>query len=1404
MRETLFGVRARRALVGTITLALAGGMLAALNAPSAAGAAAPVVTAAATGMTTDVLPTVQIDGVVWSQAVAGNTVYAGGRFNNARPAGAAAGTNLTARANLLAYDITTGNLVTSFAPSLNGQVLAVAASPDKTRVYVVGDFTTANGQARRRVAAYSTATGQLITTFNPVGVNSQARSVVATNDTVYVGGGFGSVGNGQPRNNLAAFRASDGALLPWNPNADYTVWALAISTDGAQVIAGGSFQNVGGQSAYGLAKVNATSGAVDAGWRPSVRNAGVDAGISSLRVWGNFVYGTTWHFGPGGNLEGTFKIPVSTGVTEWVTDCHGDNYSAFLNNGIIYTAGHAHYCGNMGGGFPQYPAWKFQHAQAWTDTVGGTMLHEVHGYTDWGGSASPSAVDWRPDMAIGSFTGQYQAGWSVDGTNDYVVYGGEFPRVNNTAQQGLVRFAKRALAPKKEGPRFTTNSLVPTLQVTSPTSVRVSWTAGFDRDNQTLTYRVIRNGVSGTPRHTVAVNSSWWNTPTVGFVDAGLAPGSTNRYQVVVNDADGNTVYGTTATMTQPGSVSAATPYAARVRTDGARIYWPLNETSGNAVSDRAGGATASAGIGVSDATAQNGVTWNQTGAVPGDSALALGSGEFARAYAQGTETATDTFTSQVWIRTSTTSGGRILGFSDLQTGMSGHRDRHVYMSNNGRLHFGVRADDGSLRTVSSARAYNDSQWHMITMTMGPQGMALYVDGVRVGRRSDTTAGEAYLGYWRLGGDNLDGWPSRPAARDFNGHVDEVAIYSTVLTQAQIVAQYGLTGRTSAVPQAPADAYGAAVYADEPDLYWRLGETSGSKAADSGASMNDGTYRNGVTLGATGVVPGNRAATFGGTNQFVSSDAQFSNPTAYSLEAWFKTTSNRGGKVIGFGDNQTGSSGSYDRHVYLQDDGRVVFGVWTGQANTITTAAPFNDGSWHHVVAVQGSGGMRLYLDGVLVGSNPQAGQQAYSGYWKVGGDTTWGSTSAYLAGSIDEAAVYSQVLPAARVAQHYQAAGGVVNQPPTAAFATDVTDLSVTVDGAESDDPDGEIVSYAWNFGDTSQSTGVEADHTYDEPGTYTITLTVTDDDGSTDAQSHQVTVTASNVAPTAGFDAEVDNLTVAVDAADSSDPDGTIEDYGWDFGDGTTGSGETAEHGYAEAGTYDIVLTVTDDDGVTAVASRSVTVLAPSVFARDTFTRTVTNGWGSADVGGPWTGSTAATNFGVQEGVGSLRMVASSGPTAYLNQVSATDVELSSDFTFDKPGTGGGYYTSLVGRRIGNSDYRAKMRVMATSTTLYLVRTVGGTETILSTQNIAGLVVAPGDQLHLRFQVEGTSTATLRAKLWRGAAEPASWSTTATDSTAVLQAPGAVGIYSYMSGSATNGPALLQVDEFVARPVA
>ena len=110
----------------------------------------------------DPLPTVQVDGVVWTQAVVGNTVFVGGDFAKARPAGAAPGKQTTPRSNLLAYDIRSGNLIGSFRADTNGPVLAMAASPDGSRLYIGGQFTQVAGQNRYRIAAFDTRTRQYV------------------------------------------------------------------------------------------------------------------------------------------------------------------------------------------------------------------------------------------------------------------------------------------------------------------------------------------------------------------------------------------------------------------------------------------------------------------------------------------------------------------------------------------------------------------------------------------------------------------------------------------------------------------------------------------------------------------------------------------------------------------------------------------------------------------------------------------------------------------------------------------------------------------------------------------------------------------------------------------------------------------------------------------------------------------------------------------------------------------------------------------------------------------------------------------------------------------------------------------------------------------------------------------
>ena len=130
-------------------------------------------------VSSDVLPTTQIDGVAWNQLVVGNTVYVAGKFAKARPAGAAPGVSTVTRQNLLAYDLTTGALKTGFVANLNAQAFALAKSPDGSRIYVGGDFTTVNGIAHSRIVALDPTTGTPKADFKPK-ANASVRAIVAT------------------------------------------------------------------------------------------------------------------------------------------------------------------------------------------------------------------------------------------------------------------------------------------------------------------------------------------------------------------------------------------------------------------------------------------------------------------------------------------------------------------------------------------------------------------------------------------------------------------------------------------------------------------------------------------------------------------------------------------------------------------------------------------------------------------------------------------------------------------------------------------------------------------------------------------------------------------------------------------------------------------------------------------------------------------------------------------------------------------------------------------------------------------------------------------------------------------------------------------------------------------------
>jgi hypothetical protein len=255
-------------------------------------------------------------------SVVGNTIYAGGQFTSVGG---------QARNRLAAID--TDGTLSDWNPNANGQVNALAVAGDT--VYAGGSFSSVGGQTRNNLAAIGTD-GTLrpwspdVNSDDPWS-SSDVKALAVAGGVVYVGGNFTSVGE-QPRNNLAAI-GTDGALLPWNPEASNTVNALAVVGD--TVYAGGWFESVGGQTRSALAAIG-TDGTLSA-WNPGVNSYGY---VYALAVAGDTVYAGGQFTNVGGQTRHRLAAIGTDGTLRtWNPGAGGEVRALAVAGDAVYAGG---------------------------------------------------------------------------------------------------------------------------------------------------------------------------------------------------------------------------------------------------------------------------------------------------------------------------------------------------------------------------------------------------------------------------------------------------------------------------------------------------------------------------------------------------------------------------------------------------------------------------------------------------------------------------------------------------------------------------------------------------------------------------------------------------------------------------------------------------------------------------------------------------------------------------------------------------------------------------------------------------------------------------------------------------------------------------------------------------------
>ncbi|MEO6719375.1 MAG: DUF2341 domain-containing protein, partial [Ferruginibacter sp.] len=393
----------------------------------------------------------------------------------------------------------------------------------------------------------------------------------------------------------------------------------------------------------------------------------------------------------------------------------------------------------------------------------------------------------------------------------------------------------------------------------------------------------------------------------------------------------------------------------------------------------------------------------------------------------------------------------------------------------------------GVWSTTASGINYAGTGWHYVTYTFDNVGHSqkVYVDGVQVATGSNASAP-----VYTSGGTNtfIGKHGNANVNMDFDGTIDEARVAGASRSAGWVLTEYNNQNSPSTFYSVGAQTCYSLNISQIPSANL-IGNYKFNGNAYSETGSNNGTLQNSPALASDRFGVASGAYSFDGSSQYVSTANSYVNPTNFTVSIWFKTATTSGGMLAGFGNAQTGSSGSNDRKIYMNNAGMVYFGVYTGTTVTVNSPLSYNDNTWHLATATMSTtAGMVLYIDGVQVASNANTVSQNYTGYWRIGYDNIgfWPSvpTSYYFNGTLDDALVYQRALTSAEVSTLYNSPDGAGNNGPLCSG----TPLNLTATTVASS-------TYSWTGPNsfTSSSQNPTLTYTSAKAGVYSVQVTTT-----------------------------------------------------------------------------------------------------------------------------------------------------------------------------------------------------------------------------------------------------------------------------------------------------------------------